>query len=456
MHFDVIVLGAGQAGVPLSERLARAGRRVLLAERAHPGGTCVNTGCTPTKTLYASARAAHVARTAARLGVTTGTVRVDFAAVMARKDAVVAQWRAGVERRLGGGGERLTVARAQARFVAERTVEVDGQRHTADSVAINVGVRAAAPALEGLDRLPWLDNGRILALTALPEHLLVLGGGYIGCEFAQMFRRFGAAVTVVEPGPHLLGREDPDISTDLEAVFRREGIDLRCGARAVRAEGGPGRVRLVLADGGAIEGSHLLVAVGRRPNTDDLGCDAAGVARDARGFIPVDDAYHTSAAGVYAVGDVTGGPQFTHTSWDDHRLVFDVLMGRPSRPRSGRVIPYSVFTDPQVAGVGLTERQAKARGIAYEVASMPFGQIARAIEMDETAGRLKVLIDPATERILGATIVGVEAGELVHVFAVLMQAGAPARALVDVEIAHPTLSEGLQGVVMTLDRYALQ
>jgi pyruvate/2-oxoglutarate dehydrogenase complex dihydrolipoamide dehydrogenase (E3) component len=205
-----------------------------------------------------------------------------------------------------------------------------------------------------------------------------------------------------------------------------------------------------------VEGSHLLVATGRRPNTDDLGCDAAGIALDERGFIRVDDQYRTSAAGVYAVGDVTGGPQFTHTSWDDHRLVFDVIMGRHARSRSGRVIPYAVFTDPQIGGVGLTEREAKARGIAYEAASMPFGNIARAVEMDETAGRLKVLIDPASERILGAAIVGVEAGELVHVFAALMQAGAPARALVDVEIAHPTLAEGLQGVLMTLERYTLR
>jgi pyruvate/2-oxoglutarate dehydrogenase complex dihydrolipoamide dehydrogenase (E3) component len=322
---------------------------------------------------------------------------------------------------------------------------------------INVGVRPLPPRVEGIDSVPWLDNRRIMELSSLPAHLIVLGGGYIGCEFAQMFRRFGSNVTVVQRGPHLLDREDPEVSAALEGAFRAEGIELLLGAGVARAfTRGGAEVGVALADGRQISGSHLLAAVGRRPNTDDLGCEAGGVRLDGRGFVTVDDQYRTSAPGVYAVGDVTGGPQFTHTSWDDHRILLDRLEGRSSRGRSGRVIPHVVFTDPQVAGVGLDEREAREQGIRYEVARMPFSYVARAVETDETAGVLKVLVDPDSERILGASLVGAEAGELIHVFAALMQAGATARAIVDAEFAHPTFAEGLQSAVMTLPRYTLR
>ncbi len=457
MRVDAIVIGAGQAGVPLATRLAGTGRQVVLVERSRLGGTCVNYGCTPTKTLVASARAAHVARSARRLGVDVDGVRVDFAAVMARKDAIVRQWHAGLDRHLRAAGDALRVVAGHARFVGEREIEAAGERYRGEIVVVNVGVRPVPPAVEGIESVAWLDNHRILDLKALPEHLVVLGGGYIGCEFAQMFRRYGSAVTVVQRAPHLLDREDPEVSDALEAVFRSEGIELVLGAEVARASSrGGAEVRLALANGREIVGTHLLAAVGRKPNTDDLGCDAASVRLDARGFVVVDDGYLTSAPGVYAVGDVTGGPQFTHTSWDDHRILLDRLEGRSGRGRSGRVIPHCVFTDPQVAGVGLDEREARARGVAYEVAKMPFGHVARAIEVDERAGVIRVLIDPQTERILGASVVGAEAGELIHVFAALMQAGASARAIVDAEFAHPTFAEGLQSAVMTLPRYALR
>lgn len=455
MDHDVVVIGSGQAGVPLATRLAGAGRKVLLAERGALGGTCVNTGCTPTKTLVASARAAHVARTAGRLGVHAAEVRVDFAAVMARKAAIVRQWQEGVARRIAAAAPGLRLVRGHARLVGERTVEVGGERHRAETVVLNVGARPATPPVPGLPDVPWLDNRTVMELPALPAHLVVLGGGYIGCEFAQLYRRLGAEVTVIEPGPHLLAHEDPEASEAIEGAFRAEGIALRLGAGAASVSGGAGRVTVALADGSAVSGSHLLVATGRRPNTDDLGCDAGGVALDARGFVQVDDRYATSAPGTYAVGDCTGGPQFTHAAWDDHRLLYEVLAGRPGRGRKDRLVPYTAYTDPQVAGVGLTEREARARGVAYEVATMPFGHVARAIETDETAGVMKVLVDPATERILGASIVGAEAGELVHVFAALMAAGATARALVDVEVVHPSFAEGLQSLVMKLPRYAL-
>lgn len=455
MTLDVIVIGSGQAGVPLASRLARSGKKVLLAERGELGGTCVNTGCTPTKTLVASARAAHVARTAGRLGVRVEAVEVDFPAVMARKEAMVRTWQEGVARRLSSAGEGLRLVRGHARLVGERTVEVGGERHRAPVVLLNVGARPVEPAIPGLRGLPWLDNRRVMALRAVPEHLVVIGGGYIGCELAQAYRRFGAAVTIVEPGEHLLGHEDVEASEAIEGVFRSEGITLLLGARAEEVSGGAGRASVRLSTGGAVEGTHLLVATGRRPNTDDLGAEAAGVKLDERGFVEVDDHYRTSAPGVYAVGDCTPGPQFTHAAWDDHRLLFDVLDGRAGRGRKDRLVPYTAYTDPQVAGVGLTEREARARGVAYEVASMPFAHVARAIETDEKAGVMKLLLDPATERILGASIVGAEAGELIHVFAALMQAGAPARALVDMEAVHPSFAEGLQSLVLKLGRYAL-
>jgi pyruvate/2-oxoglutarate dehydrogenase complex dihydrolipoamide dehydrogenase (E3) component len=474
---DVIIIGSGQAGVPLATRLAAAGLRVRIIERGAAGGTCSNTGCTPTKTMIASARAAHVARTAHRLGVSTGEVAVDFGAVVARKNEMVARWRHGVERRLASGGDRLTFTRGHARFVAERTVEVAGERFQADRVVIDVGARASIPPLTGLDAIPYLDSTRLLDLDQLPRHLIVLGGGYIGCELGQLMRRLGAAVTIVNRSDRLLPREDPDVSEALERALRAEGIGLSCGTGAVGVEilpdaersarreatGGkeaqrsvtPRELALTLTSGEILGGSHLLVATGRRPNTDDLGCEEGGIALDAAGYVRVDEHYQTSVPGVFAAGDCTDGPQFTHTAWDDHRVLFDLLTGRPARARSQRLVPYTVFTDPQVAGVGLSETEAHARGIPADVATLPFGNIARAIETDETAGIVKVLVDPSSERILGARIVGADAGELIHVFLVLMQAGASVRAIVDAEFVHPAFAEGLQTAVMRLPRYAL-
>ena len=454
---DVLVIGSGQAGVPLATRLAGQGKRVVLFERGALGGTCVNTGCTPTKTMIASARAAHVARTAKRLGVQVGDVHVNLAAVVDRKDAIVRRWQDGVERRLHAAGDGVRRVQGAARFVGPRALEANGARFRAETVIINVGARPVTPSLPGLSKVRWLDNASIMALRELPSHLVILGGGYIGCEFGQMFRRFGAAVTIVDHEAHLLGHEDADVSLALEGVFRAEGMDLELGAQVEGVESSDDRGAVLrLATGRRIAGTHLLLAVGRRPNTDDLGCDAAGVALDARGFVVVDDGYATNAPGVYAVGDVTGSPQFTHTAWDDHRILFDRLTGRGTRGRADRLIPFTAFTDPQVAGVGLNEKQARDRGVPYELATMPFGDVARPIEVDETAGTMKVLVDPANERVLGARIVGAEAGELIHVFVALMQASASVRAIVDAEMVHPTFAEGLQTLVMRLDRFALR
>lgn len=455
MHYDVIIVGGGQAGTPLATRLAAAGRRVLIIERAELGGTCINVGCTPTKIMVASARAAHVARTAARLGVQVKDVTVDLAAVVKRKDAIVKEWRQGIEGSLRGAGDRVSLTKGHARLVGEREVEVNGERHRAETVILNVGASSVVPAIPGLDAVPFLDNQRLMELQELPRHLLIIGGGYIGCEFGQMFRRFGSAVTILDHNEHLLSREDPEISAALEGVFRAEGIELALSARAESIRHVAGELAVRTSLGKELRGSHLLIAVGRRPSTGELGCAAAGVELDSHGFIRVDEGYATSAAGVYAVGDVTGGPQFTHTSWDDHRLLFNRLMGQDSRPRSQRRVPYAVFTDPQVAGVGLSEREAQKQGRPYEVAVMPFGDTARAVEVDETAGIMKVLIDPQSEQLLGCRIVGAEAGELIHIFVSLMEAGASARAIVDAEFVHPTFAEGVQQLVMRLKRYAL-
>jgi pyruvate/2-oxoglutarate dehydrogenase complex dihydrolipoamide dehydrogenase (E3) component len=454
MTYDAIVIGSGQGGVPLATLLAGSGRRVLLAERAEPGGTCVNRGCTPSKSLIASAQAAHDARRAARLGV-HAEVRVDFRAVMERVAGIVRQWREALDERLAAAAPKLVVARGHARFVGPRRVEVAGEAHGAETVVVNVGTRHAVPPIPGLDAVPYLTNGSVFALRALPPRLVVIGGGYIGCELGQAFARLGSEVAVIEPGPHLLSREDPDVSAEVEKAFRAEGIEVRTGSAVSRVDGGEGRVAVTLADGSVVEGTRLLVATGRVPNTADLGCEAAGVRLDARGFIPVDDGFRTSAEGVYAIGDCTGGPQFTHRSWDDGRILYEILTGARSGGHDGRLVPYAMFTDPPVARVGMSEREAREQGVGVEVATLPFGHVARAIEADVPAGTMKVMIDPATERFVGVSIVGAQAGELVHAFSLLMQAGASARTMVDAELIHPTFSEGLQTLVMRLERYRL-
>lgn len=454
MHVDVVVVGSGQAGVPLAVKLAGAGRSVVLVERGALGGTCVNSGCTPTKTMIASARAAHVARTAGSLGVEVGQVTVDFSAVRRRKDEMVRAWREGIERRVARAGEKLELVRGHARFVGPRAIESAGRKFSADVVVVNVGARPSVPKIEGLDSVAWLDNHRVMDLDGLPEHLVVVGGGYVGCEFAQMFRRFGSEVTVVEPDQHLMNGEDPEVSREIEAVLSKEGVRIEFGARVESVRRDEQGIVARLDGGRDVLGSHLLVATGRRPNTDDLACESAGIELDERGFIVTGDHYETSAEGVFAVGDVTGGPQFTHVAWDDHRILFERLMGRPGRARSSRSYPYVAFTDPEVAGVGLNEKRARAKGITYELGTIPFESVGRARETGEVAGVLRVLVDPKTERVLGASIVGAAAGELIHCFVVSMEAGSSARAIVDAEFAHPTFAEGVQSAVMALERYS--
>jgi pyruvate/2-oxoglutarate dehydrogenase complex dihydrolipoamide dehydrogenase (E3) component len=451
-RFDAVVIGAGQAGGPLAGALARAGRSTALVERAHVGGTCVNVGCTPTKTMVASARVAYLARRAVDYGVDAGGVTVDLAAVRARKQAVVETFRSGSESRLADAGVELI--RGEAAFTGPRALQVtlaDGSARPVDAeqVFINAGCRPATPTLEGIESAGFLDSTSIMELDAVPEHLLVVGGGYIGLEFAQMFRRYGSQVTVVQHGAQLLAREDEDVSAALADVLREDGITLRLSAEPLRVERRGGELRLTVAGGdGArvLRGTHLLVATGRVPNTEALRLDRAGIATDGRGFIQVNDRLETSVPGVFALGDVKGGPQFTHISYDDFRILRQNLLEGGAADTRGRQVPYTLFTDPQLGRVGMTEAEARASGRRIRVATLPMSHVARAIEMDETRGLIKAVVDGESGQLLGVAVLGVEGGELMAVLQMAMTAELPYTALRDGIFAHPTLAEALNNL----------
>jgi pyruvate/2-oxoglutarate dehydrogenase complex dihydrolipoamide dehydrogenase (E3) component len=454
--YDAIVIGAGQAGPSLAVRFAQAGMKVALIEREHLGGTCVNDGCIPTKTLVASARAAHVARRAADYGVVLGgTVGVDMAAVKARKDRIVAQSVEGLANWLGAT-PGLDLINGHARFVASHTLQVGAQLLEAPKIFINVGGRAALPPWPGLDQVPVLTNTSMMDVDTLPEHLLIIGGSYIGLEFAQMYRRFGARVTVLEYGDRLIAREDADVSAEILAMLQREGIDflfgvrdahvtrdadtlrVRCTARASADESqGPHEAR-ELHD---LHASHLLAATGRRPNTDDLGLEHAGIATDARGYITVDDELHTSVAGVWALGDVNGRGAFTHTSYNDHEIVAANLLDGEHRRVSDRLPCYALFIDPPLGRVGMTEAQVRESGRDALIGVMPMSRVGRARERGETQGFMKVLVDAQSEHILGAALLGIEGDEAVHTLLDAMAGGLSYRTIQRAMHIHPTVSE---------------
>lgn len=454
---DAVVIGSGQGGGPLAGAFARAGRRTVLIERAHIGGTCINEGCTPSKTMVASARVAYLARRAGDYGVDCGATSVDLARVVVRKRAMVRRFRAGSERRLATSG--VEVMSADARFVGERRIEArapDGATHTlsADVVIIDTGSRPARPPIPGLDDVPTLDSTSIMELEVVPEHLLVLGGGYVGLEFAQMFRRFGSRVTVIQRDEQLLPREDADVADAVAKVLGEDGIDVVLGAETTRVSCTEQRIALTVrrnSGPGTIEGSHLLVATGRTPNTESLDAAAGGVALDARGFVRVDARLATSAPGVYAVGDVTGGPAFTHISYDDFRILRTNLLEGGSATTQGRLVPYVVYIDPQLGRVGLTQREAAERGQNIDVATMPMSSIARALETDESRGFVKVLVDRETHRILGCAVLGIEGGEVMSMLQLAMMGDLPYTALRNAVFAHPTLAESLNNLFAPLD-----
>ena len=447
-RFDAIVIGGGQAGPSLAVRLASAGQSVAIVERRFLGGTCVNTGCRPTKTLIASAYAAHLARRAADFGIAAGPVTADMARVKARIDAIVLEARQGQEDWLRAT-PNVTLIQGHARLTGPRTVAVGDRALTAGRIFLNVGARAAVPNLPGVDRVATLNNSTLLALDTLPEHLVVVGGGYIGLEFAQAFRRLGAAVTVVEKGPRLIAHEDADIADAIREFLAAEGVTVRTGAECIHFAPRGDRIAVgVSCEDGAPEeiGSHVLLAMGRQPNTDDLGLDSAGVATDARGTIQVDDRLATSVPGIWALGECNGRGAFTHTAYNDYEIVAANLLDGADRRVTDRRPAYALFTDPPLGRAGMTEAEARASGRRVLVGTRPMTKVSRAVEKGETRGFIKVLADADTREILGAAILGTGGDEAIHAVLDLMYAGAPVETMLGAVHIHPTVSELLPTV----------
>jgi pyruvate/2-oxoglutarate dehydrogenase complex dihydrolipoamide dehydrogenase (E3) component len=440
--FDAIVIGAGQAGPPLAVECAGKGWRTALIERERLGGTCVNVGCIPTKTLVASARAAQVARRAAEWGVALdGDVHVDMTAVKARKDRVVDHSRQSLDRWIGGT-QGLTLLIGPARFVGAHTIDVNGRRLSAPKIFINVGGEAARPPIEGIDTVPTLDNRSILELDTLPEHLAVIGGSYIGLEFAQMYRRFGSQVTVCEMAPRLVPREDDEISSAIQQILLNEGIAVRTGSQCLAVSSRDARIAVRTSCGSPdVMATHLLLATGRRPNTGDLGLEAAGIHADARGYITVNDRLETNVPGVWALGDCNGRGAFTHTSYNDYEIVAGNLFREEDRKLSDRVATYALFIDPPLGRAGLTEREVRERGRPALIGRMPMSRVGRAREVGETQGCMKVLVDAQSQQILGAALLGLNADEVVHTFVDTMAAKQPYTTLRRTMHVHPTVSE---------------
>ncbi|BBN47948.1 MULTISPECIES: FAD-containing oxidoreductase [Mycobacterium avium complex (MAC)] len=440
-HFDAIIVGAGQAGPPLAGRLTAAGQRVAIIERKLIGGTCVNTGCIPTKTLVASAHAAHLARRGADYGVGTGAISVDMAKVKARKDEIMLGDRKGVEDWLAGMAG-CTVVRGHARFRDPHTLQVGEDLLRAERIFLNVGGRAVVPDIPGLAEVDFLTNVSILELDTLPTHLVIVGGSYIALEFAQMYRRFGAAVTMVERGPRLASREDEDVSAAVQEILRAEGIDIVVNADDVRIAKTGNGFELTPRDGAPpIRGSHLLLAVGRRPNTDDLDLAAAGVRTDARGYILVDDQLKTNVEHIWAMGDCNGRGAFTHTSYNDFEIVAANLLDDDPRRVSDRITTYALYIDPPLGRAGMTVAQVRASGRRALVGKRPMTRVGRAVEKGETQGFMKVVVDADTREILGAAILGVGGDEAIHGILDVMSAKAPYTTLSRTMHIHPTVSE---------------
>jgi pyruvate/2-oxoglutarate dehydrogenase complex dihydrolipoamide dehydrogenase (E3) component len=443
-EYDAIIIGTGQAGPPLARRLVAADWKVAVIERKFFGGTCVNTGCTPTKALVASAYAAYLAHRAADYGVTIGGhVGVDMKAVKARKDAVSLPSRRGVERSLKQL-KGCTVLEGHGRFVGPKHVQVGDEALTADKVFINVGGRAVIPPIPGLDQISYLTNSSMMDVDFVPPHLIVLGGSYVGLEFAQMYRRFGSKVTIVELAAHLIAREDEDVSRAVAEILKDEKIDVRVNSKVVAVGKRGNDITVTLESGGAksqIIGSHLLLAIGRRPNTDDLGLDKAGVATNSRGYIEVDDQLRTNVPGIWALGDCNGKGAFTHTTWNDYEIVAANLFDNEARRVSDRITAYALYTDPPLGRAGMTEAEVRNTGRPALIATMAMEDVSRAFEKSETKGFMKILVDKETKQILGASLLGLSGDEAIHCILDVMYAKAPYTVLQRAMHIHPTVSE---------------
>jgi pyruvate/2-oxoglutarate dehydrogenase complex dihydrolipoamide dehydrogenase (E3) component len=457
VRFDAIVIGTGQAGPALAARLSAAGMKVAVVERKHFGGTCVNTGCIPTKTLVASAYAAHLAQRAGEYGVAIGgQIDIDMKRVKARKDEIAGRSNKGVED-LVRGLKNGTVYHGHARFESPHSVRVNDDVLDAEKIFINVGGRALIPAMPGLDEVSYLTNSSMMNVDFLPEHLIVVGGSYIGLEFAQMYRRFGANVTIVEKAPRLIVREDEDVSTAVQGILEREGIAIRLNAECItaRAQDGCVVVGLDCAEASRqVEGSHLLLAVGRVPNTDDLGLDKAGVETDNAGYIKVDDQLRTSVPGIWALGDCNRKGAFTHTSYNDYEIVAANLLDNDPRKVSDRIMTYALFIDPPLGRAGMTEAEVRAAGRKALIATRPMSRVGRAVEKGETQGFMKIVVDAETKAILGAAILGVTGDEVIHVLLDVMYAKAPYTTVSRAMHIHPTVSELLPTLVQGLQPLA--
>lgn len=457
--FDAIVIGSGQGGTPLSLSLAEAGWKVALIERKAVGGTCVNEGCTPTKTMIASARIAHLVRRAGDFGVHAGEFSLDLERVVQRKREVVESFRGGSKKRILDS-PNLSLIEGSARFVRERQLEVtllNGRTEflEADTIVINTGTRPARPEIKGLDNEVAHDSTSIMELDELPEHLIIVGGGYVGLEFGQMFRRFGSKVTIIQRDKQLLSREDEDIAGMILEIMKDEGIEVLLDTEPLEVDSvGGNKISLTLQSSEketTVAGSHLLLAAGRLPNTPDLDLEKTGIEIDGRGFIRVNSKLETTSKGVYAIGDVKGGPAFTHISYDDFRILKQNLLNGGSLTIEERFVPYVVFIDPQLGRIGLSEKEASSQGRDFRVAKLPFDRVARAIETDETRGMMKALVDSKTDQIIGAAILGVEGGEIMSAIQIAMMGGLPYTSLREGVFAHPTLVESLNNLFMTLD-----
>ena len=443
--YDAIIIGSGQGGVPLATNLAELGWRMALIEKGQLGGSCINYGCTPTKTMISSARIAHYTRVGPEFGIHPGLVQVNMAEVVARKNEIVDSFRSGIEDQVENN-PKLTLYRGHGRFTAPHEVEVNGEKLTSDKIFINTGTRPRVLPIPGLDQIEFLTNRNIMDLKAVPAHLIALGGNYLGLEFGQMFRRLGSEVTVVELGDQIIPREDPEVSESLKEALEGEGMIFHLGAKTTKVAKTPDGLEIVVEknDGTTqtLKGTHLLVSIGQVPNSDDLGLDKAGVATDKFGFIQHDGKLQTSVSGIWVIGDVKGGPAFTHVSYDDYLVIFDNLVNGKSRTIDNRIVPYALFTDPELGRVGLTEREARAKGYRLKIGSVPVAYVARAIERSETKGLMKIVINADDDRILGATILGPDGGELVQILMALMMADAPWTLYENAMFIHPTMAEG--------------
>ena len=454
-HYDAIVIGSGQGGTPLCQALANSGLHTALIEKIHVGGTCINEGCTPTKTMVASGRVAYLARRGPDYGFHTGSLRIAMERVRKRKRDIVVSFRSGNEKRIAGT-KNLDLIYGEASFTGPKSIVVrtpkrGGLHFTADRYFLNAGCRPTVPKIPGLAEVPFLNSTSIMELAKVPSHLLVLGGGYVGLEFGQLFRRLGSRVTVIQSAGQLLGREDPDVAEAVASILKEDGLQIHLNAKVEKVSRSRNRITANFRTAGKLrkaEGSHLLVATGRVPNSDTLNLPAAAITTDAHGFIRVNEKLETSAKDIYALGDIKGGPAFTHISYDDFRILRSNLLNSGNATTANRLVPYTVFIDPQLGRIGLTEAEARAQNRAIRVAKMPMNYVARALEVDESRGFMKAIVDTSTNQIIGAAVLGFEGGEIMAQLQIAMMGQLPYTTLRDAVFAHPTLAESLNNLFL--------